>query len=372
MDQFDKAINNIQQPAFEAGPTNILILGTLSQAVEAIRASLEVFGHTVAHANSIASYENIECSESFQVVFVSIDTKGSIDPLFESISLLSPNTVVVGYSEASAHSSAIQFIRSGGSDLFSIPKDLDCLEGRIQSLLEKQHGELSLQEYTNRALRLCDKMNEERRRVEEENDSLNSALANAHCETQKKIQQVAIGAEFQALVSQELEVESMLRTALGYMLTRVGAMNAVVYLREGDVDWGIGAYINYDRQPEQFQSLVNTVGSTVCHTLATEEDIKHFTNGEAFANTMELDPFDFAGNEVVSYGCFSGDRCMAVVVLFRDDSRSFNPEAMDTIETLRTMFGEQLGTILKIHRRAETQWPSESIDDDDWSIDKAA
>lgn len=372
MDQFDKAFNNIQQPAFEAGPTNILILGASTQTVAAIRASLEVCGHTVTHANSIASYEELECSDSFQLVFVSIDTKGSLDPLLESISLLSPNTIVVGYSEASAHLSAIQFIRSGGSDLFSIPKDFDCLEERIQILLEKQHAEQSLQESTNRAIRLCDKMNEERRRVGEENDSLNNELANAHCETQKKMQQVAIGAEFQALVSQELEVESMLRTALGYMLTRVGAMNAAVYLREGEVDWGIGAYINYDRQPDQFQSLIDTVGSTVCHTLASEENIKHFTNGEAFADTMDLDPIDFSGNEVVSYGCFSGDRCMAVVVLFRDDSRSFNTEAMDTIETLRTMFGEQLGTILKIHRRAETQWPSESIDDDDWSIDKAA
>jgi len=215
-------------------------------------------------------------------------------------------------------------------------------------------------------------MNEDRHRADEENDSLSNELANAHCETKKKMQQVAIGAEFQALVSQELEVESMLRTALGYMLTRVGAMNAAVYLREGDVDWGIGAYINYDRQPEQFQSLVDTLGSTVCHTLATEENIKHFTNGEAFADTMGIDPFDFSGNEVVSYGCYAGDRCMAVVVLFRDNSRSFNTEAMDTIETLRTIFGQQLETILKIHRRAETQWPSESIDDDDWSIDKAA
>jgi hypothetical protein len=186
------------------------------------------------------------------------------------------------------------------------------------------------------------------------------------------MQQVAIGAEFQTLVSQELDVESMLRTALGYMLTRVGAMNASVYLREGEVDWGIGAYINYDRQSEQFQSLIDSIGSSCCSSLGSEEQIKHFTNGEKFADVMGLDSIDFAGNEVVAYGCYAGDRCMAVVVLFRDSSRPFTPDSLDTIDTLRSIFGQQLSTILKIHGRASSKWPSESIDDDDWSIDKAA
>tara|TARA_B100000959_G_C14659963_1_gene492000 strand:- start:477 stop:668 length:192 start_codon:yes stop_codon:yes gene_type:complete len=63
---------------------------------------------------------------------------------------------------------------------------------------------------------------------------------------------------------------------------------------------------------------------------------------------------------------------MAVIVLFRDETRKFDNEVMNTIETIQTIFGKQLGTILKIHRRAESHWPSESIDDDDWSADKAA
>ena len=114
------------------------------------------------------------------------------------------------------------------------------------------------------------------------------------------------------------------------------------------------------------------MGPIVCPAISTEEQIKHVVNGESFADAAGLDPIDFSGNEVVTFGCFSNDRCMAVIVLFRDESRSFNPEAITTLETLRTIFGQQLGTILKIHRRAESHWPSESIDDDDWSIDQAA
>lgn len=373
MDQFDKALKNIANPSVEAGPANILIVGTDTSTLDAIRATLEVQGHTVSYARTVAEYEELTCNETFGVLFVTTESKNiSTELLFESVSLLNPNTIVIGYSTTANHANVIQFFRNGGSDYFCIPADLECVGTRINTLLVDQQNAESIKNSANNALRLCDKMNEERHRVEEENESLNDRLAQAHCVEQKKMQQVAIGAEFQTLVSQELDVESMLRTALGYVLTRVGAMNAAVYLREDVMDWGIGAYINYDRQSEQFQSLIDTMGPIVCPALSSNEQIKHVVNGEAFANAAGLDPIDFTGNEVVSFGCFSDDRCMAVIVLFRDESRSFTPEAIATLETIRTIFGQQLGTILKIHRRAESQWPSESIDDDDWSIDKAA
>ena len=59
-------------------------------------------------------------------------------------------------------------------------------------------------------------------------------------------------------------------------------------------------------------------------------------------------------------------------MLFRGDTRPFDEESIETMDTLRSIFGHQLGVILKIHRRAESHWPSESLDDDDWSLGKAA
>jgi hypothetical protein len=186
------------------------------------------------------------------------------------------------------------------------------------------------------------------------------------------MQQVVIGAEFQALIGQELEVESMLRTSLGYTLTRVGALNAAVFLREGDMDWGVGAFVNYDRQDDQFQSLVDELGPAVCPLMASEQRLKRYPDGESFANLVDLDPSDFSGTEVVVFGCYHENRCMAIMVLFRGDSKPFTKETVETLDTLRSIFGQQLGKILSIHRRGKTQWPSESIDDDDWSLGKAA
>ena len=46
-----------------------------------------------------------------------------------------------------------------------------------------------------------------------------------------------------------------------------------------------------------------------------------------------------------------------------------------TMDVLRKIFGDQIGKILKIHRRAASEWPAESVDesdDDDWTLGRAA
>ena len=353
--------------------TKILLIGSVPKTTESIRALLESSNHTVDLIPSISAFESSVANKRFDAIVSAADSsKFNAEELFELVSLLSTETPVIGYSTKSNPSTIVDFIRFGGVDFFCLPEDLSVVTSRVQTAITQSQQNTEIQETIKNNNSLYNTMNEELQRVLDENDTLSNDLANTHCETDKKMQQVAIGAEFQTLVNQELEVEAMLRTALGYMLTRVGAMNAAVYLREGDTDWGIGAYINYDRQSEQFQTLIDTLGHAVCPFVSGETQVKHYKDGEVFAQVIDADITDFSGSEVLTVPCFHEDRCMAVIVLFRGDTRPFNQETTDTIETVREIFGTQLGTILKIHRRAESKWPSESIDDDDWSHGKAA
>ena len=373
MDQFDKAFEESKQNRPIDGPANILVFGDQQNPVDALRASLEVAGHKVVQVHSISTFEEAVIQEEFNLIIATSESmQFDMDQLFELVSLLTPTTPVVGYSTSPSPKEVVSVIRRGGVDFFCIPADLEVIEARVQTILCRSHEEISAKQNTGQLTNLCDEINEERHRIIEENDSLCNDLANAHCDTQKKMRQVAFGAEFQTLIGQELDVESMLRTALGYMLTRLGATNAAVYLREGDVDWGLGAFINYDRQQDQFQALVDTLGSAVCPIITSEKQLKRYTDGESFANFLDIDPIDYSGSEVVTFGCFYENTCRAVVVLFRGDTRPFDAESIETMDTLRSIFGQQLGVILKIHQRAETHWPSESIDDDDWSLGKAA
>ncbi len=319
------------------------------------------------------AYEEHLTHHHVDVTLVSCQTKVHCEEVFESTSLLSDSTIIIGFASNPSYESTIDFIRNGGVDFFDLPEDLDGVCGRMKRSLAQSRVNQDSIENTNQIVDLCNQLNEERHRIESEKDSLCNDLANSFCETEKRMKQVAMCAEFKTLINQELDVESMLRTALGYLLTRVGAMNVAVYLREGSVDWGVGAFVNYDRQADHYQTLMNNMIASVCGAVASEPNLSRYTDGEVFANLYELDAEDFVGTEVVTFSCFNDKKCMATIVLFRSDTRPFTQDMIETLESLRQIFGQQLGTILRIYNRAESTWPSESIDnDDDWSFGKAA
>jgi hypothetical protein len=64
-----------------------------------------------------------------------------------------------------------------------------------------------------------------------------------------------------------------------------------------------------------------------------------------------------------------------VFVLFRDAKRGFGDELATVIDCLRTVFAEQIATVLRVHHRASGGWPVERSDEDerdDWEDRKAA
>ena len=372
MDQFDRAIENVFNASTANEPSLIGVVGGNQTTVDSLRANLEIAGHQLVCFNNNDEYETYLTDHHVDMVIVSCENQEQCEEVFETTSLLSESTVVSGFSTNPSYESAIQFIRMGGADFYSLPADLSVVSSRIDTILNQTRQNLDAKENATQIAELCNEINDERHRVEDEMDSMSSNLANSHCETEKKMRQVAMGAEFQTLISQELDVESMLRTALGYMLTRIGAVNAAVYLREGDVDWGVGAFVNYDRQVEDFQELLSGLCSAVCPAMSGETKLKKYTDGEVFAEFLELEAEDYTGNEVVTCGCYHNDKCMAVMVLFRSDTKPFSEETIEAIDIMRHIFGQQLSTILKIHKRGEITWPSESVDDDDWSFGKAA
>ena len=373
MDYFDKAIENSFNNKSDGSPGVICIVGGDQATVDSLRAILEVAGHDVTCVSNSQAYEEHLTHHSVDVTLVSCQTKVHCEEVFESTSLLSDSTIITGFTSNPSYESTIDFIRNGGVDFFDLPEDLDGVCERIKRALAQSRVNQDSIENTNQIVDLCNQLNEERHRIESEKDSLCNDLANSFCETEKRMKQVAMCAEFKTLINQELDVESMLRTALGYLLTRIGAMNVAVYLREGSVDWGVGAFVNYDRQADHYQTLMNNMIASVCGAVASESNLSRYTDGEVFANLYELDAEDFVGTEVVTFSCFHDKKCMATIVLFRNDTKPFTQDMIETLESLRQIFGQQLGTILRIYNRAESAWPSESIDnDDDWSFGKAA
>ena len=353
----------------------ILLIGEANEQTLAIRASLEVAGHKVVHAGTIKAAEIALEQTCFEMILIDCDAGDAVvGSISEIASLLSPITPTIGFTTSRSQSLVMNVIRSGATDVLCLPRDLAIVQQRVAAALSTSHRDNMKEERNTEMRRLYEESHRAHGQAIEEIESLSHTLANGQCDQEQQMRLVAMAAEFKTLVSQELEVESMLRTSLEYFLHRLGPTNAAVYIREGDVGWGVGAYINYDRQGEDFSEFLQTLSEHACSTVSQEKSLRLFTDGNSFTNWIDSDALDFTGNEVIAVGCYDGSRCMAVIVFFRNDAKRFSEEAVKTVETLCPIFGSQLGSILKIHRRAETSWPSESIDteDDDWSFGTAA
>ena len=373
MDQFDQAIQDAFSSNQEDSPATLCVVGGDQATISLLRANLEVEGHKVICVPTHDAYEAYLMDNSVEIALVCCNSKQvNYQSVIETTTLLSTSTVAVGFSSNPSYEVAIEFIRMGGADFYKLPEELSAISSRVQHAITQARINQNAAQNTSAIINLCNQLNEERHRIEDEKDNLCNDLANSYCATEKQMQQVAMTAEFKTLINQELDIESMLRTALGYLLTRIGATNIAVYLREGDIDWGVGAFVNYDRQPEQFQSLLDQIKIATCTPAQVKNKLNRYVDGEVFANTHELDIQDFSGTDVIVASCFHNQRCMAVITMFRSDAKPFSCESVEAVETLRHIFGAQVGSILRIHNRATGEWSSESVDDDDRSFDQAA
>ena len=79
-----------------------------------------------------------------------------------------------------------------------------------------------------RLKRICRRLNSARQDANRQLDVLCNDLVNAYQELADQMSRVSLASEFSSLIRQELDVESLLRTTLEYLLTKTGATNAAV------------------------------------------------------------------------------------------------------------------------------------------------
>ncbi|MDP6600981.1 MAG: hypothetical protein QGH76_01650 [Phycisphaerales bacterium] len=376
MDNIDQSIQDALRDATPRGAVRILLIGEASDKTTALRAALEVAGHGVVQGGSFRAAEVAFSQEAFNAVLVdgdapSADWRGVAD----LVATADPDLPVIVFTGSSSQDIVVDALRDGVVDVFRLPRDLAVATDRVSAILEESDARRSQNERCTRIETACNDINEERHRVAAQVDALTGDLNEAYADIEQQMKNVAMGAEFRTLIGQELDIESMLRTSLEYMLQRLGSTNAAIFLREGDVDWGVGAYVNYDRQGEDYLQLVEELGAAVCQPMASEHELVRYSDGEEFARWAQLDEELLSDSDIVAFACFDGSRCVAVVVLFRSNTRPFDDEAAMIMDVLRKIFGDQIGKILKIHRRATSEWPAESVDesdDDDWTLGRAA
>ena len=95
----------------------------------------------------------------------------------------------------------------------------------------------------------------------------------------------------------------------------MGPTNGVVFLREAEGDYGVGAYVNYEAGSKH-PAHARTAGSAVCPQMQEDPGLLKFDDASDFAQCEGVDAELFNDAEVVACSCPRSDDCLAVLVLF--------------------------------------------------------
>ena len=265
--------------------------------------------------------------------------------------------VVAGDSPRGAR--LLDAVRAGAIDWIDLGDDDADLQGRIRHALELGREDRRRDDRVARLKGICRKLSMTRNEFSKQIDSLSEGLH----DVREKVDEASIAGEFRGLLSQELDVEDLLRTAMQYMLTKTGATNAAVFLPGAKpTQFGLGAYVHYDCPRQTAEPLLSRLSQDICPRLAKSDDIVRFADTSEFVESIGLEASVLDDSELIAWPAHHGDECMGVFFLFRNRTEPFKEELAALIDALRPVFAAQMAKLVRVHHRSKFQWPESRAD----------
>jgi len=348
----------------------ILIVGGEPEFRSSLVSALKERHHQCTHVNRIDEAQAALGQQRYGLLLVNPDLPdGDGLDLAQSVRKTHPTTKVIVFSGVGSFKVALRAIRCGAVDFIRTPTDLDEFTDRVDVALLRSLSEQHREQRMRRLQKICRELNTAREDVSEHVEALLADLVTAYQSLSDQVNEVQMSTEFKTLLSQELEMEEVLRTTLEYMLGKTGPTNAAVFLPDADQQYSLGAYVNYDCPRESIDTLLDHLGDAICPQMSQESSLVAFDDAREFADWIGMSDGLLAESQIVAFSCHHDGECVAVVVLFRHQSNPFNAELAGTLDVLRMIFAEQISQIIRIHHRATPDSPDEPTTEDEDEYD---
>ena len=296
--------------------------------------------------------------------------------VLEASRRLRPETPMMVIGESSDVDRVVDYIRTGACDFIQKPCSPGSLVDRIRAAISCGQRDRDRVLRLERLKGICRRLSRSKQEISSRLDALQQNLESDREQSDRQMDEVACASEFRALVSQELGVEDVLRTALEFVLAKSEPTNVAAFLANTNTDFSLGAYVNYDCPREQANPVLDKFASSVCEHVAEQDELIRFEDVDQFIDTFGEDAEVLRGTEIVAMPCSHEGECMAVLFLFRQTSNPFTDELAGTLDSLREILGQQLATIVRVHHRMEAAWPPDPVEDvddgSDWGFGEAA
>ena len=253
---------------------------------------------------------------------------------------------------------AVLALRAGIADIIRIDSPAAELISGVSRAASRARTVRQAEHKARRLRRVCRKLNHARQEVTSQVRSLCNDLSLAYDEMSGQMARFSLASEFTAIIRPELDVESLLRTALEFVLAKIGPTNAAVFLPTSSRDFSLGAYVNYDCAKDTADVLLDHLANVVAPRMESESSLISLSPGSDLDDEFGYEAQWLCDSNVVMFACHHEGECLAVVILFRDRADAFTGEHVQMLETISEQFALQLGRVIHIHHRhlPRDQW----------------
>lgn len=346
-----------RNPRPEACPCRVLLAAP--EARDALVRGLVEQGAMVVHAWTPAEALNLLSTGEFDVVLCA-EASGSWEPgdLVERVASGEPGSVCVVLSWSPTLTGALAAMRAGAADYWEGEPSGEALRRRFEAVLVRARRASERRRDVERLRRLCRQLNGARQEVSRQVGSLCTDLADAYKELADQFGKVTLACEFSGVVRQELEVESLLRTTLEFVLAKIGSTNAAIFLPAAGGEYSLGAYVNYDVPKDTAEMLLDQLAAVLAPRFENQIEVAVLDDARALEERLGEHAHWVGESALAALACRHDDETLAVVVLFRDRRLGFNGEQRESLRVIGDIFGRQLARVIQVHHRhiPKDQW----------------
>lgn len=314
-----------------------------------------------------SAVEHISTSNCDLVIIErALDGTDGID-LLDQLSTTHPALVGVIIGQIENTDDAVRAMRAGASDLISIQSRSAQTTRRLLESVKRADRVRQRDARIDRLKKLCHKLNTARQDLSGQVGNLCTDLVTAYQDLSEQFGDVKLATEFNALLRQELEIESLLRTMLEFTLSKIGSTNAAVFLPTSSGDYSLGAYVNFDIPRDAAEIMLDQLADSVGPQFEEATEVISLCGQAEMDEAIGSDSHWLEDSAVMVISCRHDDECLAVLSLFRDQTLPFNEEDVRILGIVAQLFGEQLARVIRVHHRhlPKDQWGDLGTDCDD-------
>ena len=259
---------------------------------------------------------------------------------------------------------AIEAFRAGAVDIIVKPINLQELNERVYVALNRRKSNRQQERRIQRLRRICKKLDGVRQEVAQQVDVLCKDLVTAYQELADQMQHAVRTSEYASLIKSELDLESLLRTTLEYLIEKCGPCNVAIFLPSTSGEYELGGYVNYDCTMDSADMMLQHMADIVAPLVAERNTPIHLTDNQMLTDWIGDDFIYLTDNHVLAFPCRcdpsqmhaqntsqSDDKSLASIILFRDSLHPFDTDLIDTLSAIGSLFGVALEKVIRIHHR---------------------